>query len=834
MRHFFIFLSLLLLTACSTTEKIPEGEQLYVGISKVSYSDAPEKKKAAGVRRDSVGVITTISDAVKAVDDALTGGDPNALLDKLKEDAKGGSADAKKAEKEEKKLTEKENAAVQAAIGTAREEVEAVLAYPPNNALFGSSYHRSPLQLGLWFYNGFADAKTAVGKWIFKCFAKQPVLVSTVSPEMRAKVAQNTLRNYGFFRSTVGYDVQTQKNPKKARIGYNVVLGPVSLLDSIQYMPFGQRQDSLLVAGRKAAVLKSGEAFSVVNLAAERTRIGELMRNNGYYFWQDAYTTYQADTVQRRNYVQLRVMPSPSAPSNASKQWKMGRAYISVSRQGHENEMLTQELRRRQYTFRFSGDKIPLRPTMWRHAIAHRTGQLYRADDQKTTIEKLGAIGVFSQMDVNYIPADTAATCDTLDFYVTAVMDKPYDSDLEMNATLKSNQQIGPGLSYSINKRNAFRGGETVSLKLYGSYEWQLNASNQGDNSLLNSYELGAQLAFKFPRFVAPFISKRRLRFPAETTFALDADWRRRAGFFTMISAGASATYSWHKHSNALHELRLLSIDFDKTFATSHAFDSIMAANPALYVSMRDQFIPSISYTFTYKSAPHHHNPVMVQLTAKESGNLISGFYKAAGRNWTEPNKTLLGSPFAQFVKATAEFHYSHKFNKRFSVATRLFGGAVWSYGNSRYAPYSDQFYVGGANSVRGFTVRTIGPGSYRSSDSKYAYLDQTGDIKLEANVELRAKLFGSLNGAVFLDAGNVWLMRNDPLRPGAQLTASTLKNIAVGTGFGLRYDLEFIVLRLDLGIGLHTPYETSKPGFYNLERFKDGLNLHFAIGYPF
>ena len=141
---------------------------------------------------------------------------------------------------------------------------------------------------------------------------------------------------------------------------------------------------------------------------------------------------------------------------------------------------------------------------------------------------------------------------------------------------------------------------------------------------------------------------------------------------------------------------------------------------------------------------------------------------------------------------------------------------------------------MGGANSVLGFTIRTIGTGSYRSNDSKYSYIDQTGDIKLEANAELRAHLFGSLYGATFIDAGNVWLLREDTNRPGGRLSASTLKNIAVGTGVGLRYDLGFLILRFDLGIGLHAPYKTSRSGFYNLEKFKDGLVFHFAIGYPF
>lgn len=828
-RSLVIFATLLTLAACSTTEKIPDGEQLYVGINKIDYNSLPQRKTK--IRRDSVGVITTISDAVKVVDEALTGKLDDGLLGKLKDDAKGVLT-----QKEEKtaaqKAEEESQAANQAAFEKAKEEVEAVLAYQPNNALFGSSYHRSPLQFGLWFYNGFVDAKTKFGKWIFKSFAQQPILISTVSPDMRIKVAQNTLNNYGFFRGKVDYDIVNQKDPKKAKINYHVSVGPVTRLDNIEYFPYSEKQDSLITATREKSLLRSGDAFSVVNLADEQERIGDLFREHGFFYWQDEYTTYQADTLQKENWAQLRVLPKNGLPQQALHPWYIGHTYIAVRR--NEHDIITKSRTRRDFTFEHSGDRLPLRPGMWLHAISHRHGRKYSYSDQKNTVEKLNAIGVFSQLDVNYVPRDTSALCDTLDIYVSALMDKPYDSDLEMNATLKSNDQIGPGLSYSMNKHNAFRGGETVSFKIFGSYEWQLGSSSKSNKSLLNSYELGAKLSFHFPRFYAPFISRRRLRFPAETVLAIDGDWIKRTSFFTMISAGLSATYNWHKKPTILHELTPFRVDFTKTVNTSADFDEILRANPALEVSMRDQFIPSIGYIFSYSSSSKHRNPLMLQLTAKEAGNVLSGIYALAGKKFSNHNKKMFGSPFAQFLKATAELHYSVPLTKDLTFASRFFGGVLWAYGNSSRAPYNEQFYAGGANSIRGFTVRSIGPGSFRSSDSKYAYIDQTGDIKLEVNAELRAHLFGSLYGAVFLDAGNVWLMKADPLRPGAELTAKTLKNIALGTGIGLRYDLEFLVIRFDVGLGLHAPYTTSNKGFYNLERFKDGLNFHFAIGYPF
>ena len=166
----------------------------------------------------------------------------------------------------------------------------------------------------------------------------------------------------------------------------------------------------------------------------------------------------------------------------------------------------------------------------------------------------------------------------------------------------------------------------------------------------------------------------------------------------------------------------------------------------------------------------------------------------------------------------------------------RLYSGIIYSYGNSRVAPYSEQFYIGGANSLRAFTIRSIGPGAYTPDpNNEYSYMDQAGDLKFEANVEYRFRLFGSLHGAAFADAGNVWLLRDDPTRPNATLDFSRFwKDLALDVGLGLRYDLDFLVLRLDVGYGLHAPYHTGHSGYFNIPKFKDAIGLQLAIGYPF
>lgn len=817
------------MVSCSTTRNLPDEEQLYTGIDEISYDGTPKSARALlKQHRDSVGVITSIAEAVTAVGDMIDGrGTAGAasVTDALQ------NPDGE-ISKEERQRIKKHAEAEAEAFEAAQTEVEAVLAYPPNNALFGSSSLRSPLPFGLWIYNSTVNSRNGLGKWVFKNFAANPVLLSTVSPETRARVATNTLRNHGYFSGRVSSHVIPQRNPRKAKVAYSVYAGPLHRFDSIAYTGFPPHADSLLRATAGDRLLRSGEPFNVLNLSEEQIRIEQLFRENGYYFYSTPYTVFHADTLMRLGRVQLRVSPAPDRPKRVRRQWYMGNTYVTMHRT--DNDVLDQTLSRRGYTFTYSGKKPPLRPMMWRRAISHRKGDLYRESNSELTLEKLGRMGVFSQLDVSYVPRDTTNTCDTLDIYVSAVMDRLYDSSFEMNATLKSNQQIGPGVSYSLAKRNAFGAGEKVSFKIFGSYEWQTGAGSGGGNSLLNSYELGTELSFEFPRFVFPAIPRRLLRFPASTTFSLNADWRNRAKFFQMMTFGGGARYKWNKFRTSQHELTLFSLDFNKLLHKTAPFDSIMTANPALYISMRDQFVPSISYMFTYASASGHRNPVWVQVGIKESGNITSGIYAAAGKSWKKTDKDLFGSPFAQFLKVTAEFHEKFRLTSRFHLATRLYGGIIYSYGNSLRAPYADQFYVGGANSIRAFTVRTIGPGSFRSQSSQYAYIDQTGDVKLEANVELRSRLFGNLHGALFLDAGNVWLLRDDPMRPGGKFTRDNLRNIAVGTGAGLRYDLDFLVLRFDVGVALHAPYATSKSGFYNIEKFGDGLAFHFAIGYPF
>lgn len=757
----------LLLSACSTTRNLPEGEVLYTGIEEIKVENADESK--AG----------------------------EATMD----------------------------------------EIEAALAYPPNNALLGSSSLRVPFPFGLWVYNAFVNKEGKLGKWIFRKLAAKPVLISTVNPEVRIKVARNLLNEYGYFQGESAFEViPDEKNPRKAKLAYTITMNHPYTLDSVEYVHIRHRADSLIDATAGERLLRTGDPFNVVRLQAERERISSMLRDNGYYYFRPDFITYQADTTLVPGKVTLRVAPKESLPRTALRTWRLGD--ISVWLNGYNNEPPTDSVRYKNLTVHYEG-KLRVRPSVLYKRLYLKPGDLYSQRAQERTQTALARLGIFRYTELSYAPRDTTRRQDTLDLRVNAAYDLPLDGELELNVTAKSNDQVGPGAVFSVTKRNIFGGGETFGVKLRGSYEWQTGNKLDDNSSKINSYELGLSTTLTFPRVLFPAWGRRDMDMPAATTFRLYADQMNRARFFKLLAFGGEAAYEFQPSATSRHSVTPFKLAYNLLQRTTAEFDSITNVNRALKESLQDQFVPSMSYTYTYDDSPltdrAHH--LWWQASVTQAGLVVNGLYALAGERFGKEGKKLLGNPFAQFLKGTLEARYDYDLGKKQHLVGRVMAGAIYSYGNARTSPYNEQFYIGGANSIRAFTIRSIGPGRYfqNSADNQYAYIDRTGDIKFEANLEYRFPILGDLHGATFLDCGNIWLLRQDEGRPGGQLKwGSFLNDLALGTGFGLRYDLSFIVIRFDVGIGLHLPYDTGKKGYYNIPRFKEGMGYHFAIGYPF
>ena len=723
-------------------------------------------------------------------------------------------------------------------------EAKVAFVSPPNNALFGSSRYRTPFPLGLWAYNAFVDDSTGLRHWLFRTLATQPIYVSTVNPAFRAEVAENTLRNYGYFDSHVAYRVDTLPDGRKAQLSYDLRLGEAWRYGKVQYSGFSPAMDSLIGTSWHQRLLHEGNQVSYTALSGERNRLFLLLREKGYYYFRPEMILLLADTSAVRGQMQLRITPHPDLPHPATKPWHVGHTTMTFTESRPSRANLPEHvLTSGDITYRYRGRHIPLRPTLLTSRIAYRSGDLYSSTAQNTTQRDLNRLGVLSGVTIHYSPRDSTVLADTLDVYISTLLECPYELSLEANLTAKSNDQVGPSLVASLARKNLLRMSEIIQLRLKGSYEWQTGPAlrhsaeqNRGDE--VDSYELAADLSLSVPQLLFPGGYSRPYERPVSTTARLYAEWFHRGGFFRMLAFGGNLTYAFSTSDALTHSVTPFSLTFNTLEHTTIRFDSIMTANPAIGLSFRNQFVPSSSYTLTYDNivlAPRH--PSRMTFTVASAGALASLAYAALGRPFSERNKALLGTPYAQFLKGYAEVCRYYHLTPRHTLATRLIAGVIYPYGNTGSglaSPFSELFHVGGGSDLRAFPLRGLGPGSYHAT-GRYAYIDHTGDIKLEANAEWRVPLVEQLSGALFLDAGNVWTLRDEPSRPGGQLQLKTLiHDIALGTGFGLRYNLRVLLVRADVGIPLHIPYDTGRHGYYNVPHFTRSLCFHFGVGYPF
>ena len=712
--------------------------------------------------------------------------------------------------------------------------VKSPLSVPPNNPLY-SPYYRTPFPFGLWVYNNFVPKKNKGFKhWFYNKFAKDPVLISGVQPELRVKVVEDILENYGYFGAKASYSLlYNKRNKKMAKVSYFVEIPQAWTYDSIVYPKPTDGITQLIDSTKNGSFLHIGAQYNTDSLSAERTRIATLARNNGYYYFRPEYIEYLADTTEHLK-VNLRVIIKKGVPAMALKAYKVGN--INISLLNSTGEGIWDTIYYKNMTMAYQ-KPLRVKRVIMPTNITLRPGQLYSVTEQDQTQTNLSRLGIFRYINLNVTPIDSLQGSDSLDVQIDGAMDIPLESEFEVDVSSKSNSFIGPGMTFGVNHKNIFRGGEVLSVKLNGSYEWQTGKKQGGSkSSLLNSYEIGLNASLAFPRLLAPdFIPKPR-KYGARTNFQLGADLMNRPHFFRMISFNASGSYEFQSSPVSYHNLTILKLTYNKLLNTTESFDETMDQNPAIALSFRNQFIPTINYTYIFNKSfgKRDDNRILWQTSGTQAGNILAGVMGLFG---DKGEKHLFGNQFSQFVKGSTELKYYRRLWGDNWLASRFLIGAGYAYGNSTVMPYSEQFYIGGANSIRAFTIRTLGPGSYRPpQDNPNAYFDQTGDFKLEANVELRFKIVGDLHGAIFMDAGNIWLLKEDPQRPGGKLTLKSFgKDIALGTGFGLRYDISYIVLRADLGIGLHTPYPNpDKKGYYNLSSFKNSLGFHLAIGYPF
>ena len=730
-------------------------------------------------------------------------------------------------------------------------ELESVIRPKPNGSILGQ-------RPKLYFWH-LGEGKTkGFGKFLADKFGEAPVLLKDVKISATKGLITNRLYNNGFFKGTVAHEVKTQA--KTAQVDYTATTGQPYLLQEIHFPDRDTLVDAAIRAAQPGTLLKAGEPYNLNTFTAERVRIDNVLKNQGYFYFSPEYILFQVDsTLNNKANVYLRV--KATAPAKATRPYWLDQVKLNT------NYVLTDTTTRPPVMYR-KYQYFPDEKVFKAKAIANATflypDSLYRRRRRDQTISRLMSLNTFKFVEIRMKPSlagDSAgrARLDA-DVLMTQLKKKSLRADLQLVS--KSNGFTGPGLTVSFRNRSALRGGEQLLLNAVASTETQ-TGSGTGNALGLTSYELGANAQLLIPRLVVPnlpFLNPRLPNSDFQPRTILEAGFRTvtRAGYFNQNFFNLNYGYTFKTKITNEQEIRPIDITYVQ-FAPTQTFTDILnsPAKSFLRSAFQQQFILASSYRYTYNEQVLEQRRQQIYFSGgvEVSGNVAQAIASSIGTaKGPTGGYTILGQEFSQYTKFDLELREYFRLSQDPAKGNRLVGrlqaGVGLPYGNSKVLPYPKQYGVGGPNSVRAFAARGIGPGTYHPTSTEQLnnkFYDQVGDIRLEGNLEYRQDLVPYVKGALFVDAGNIWLMNQDPGRPtlgadgqpdgkNGQFKASTfLKELAIGAGAGIRIDVQFFVIRFDYAFPLRAPYGApTKPNGDGTTSPDKAGRLSLAIGYPF
>ncbi|WP_276875373.1 BamA/TamA family outer membrane protein [Chryseobacterium joostei] len=727
-------------------------------------------------------------------------------------------------------ISKKEKKELQSAL-------EANLTPKPNSTFLG-------MRPKLYFYNIAKEPKKDKGfnYWLKYKMGEKPVLLGDVDREFNKDIIENYSENKGYFNAKATYD--TVSKNKKAQVIYTVRPGARYLVDGVKF-----QKDSTLINQEiqnlaNKTILKNGRPFDLDVIKAERERIDNSLKERGFYYFHPDNIIVQADsTVNKNHKVELNVKLKENTPNLATQQFSIDKVVVFPNYN-------IQDVKDGKYSIPMDKDSLgkyafddiyvidpqhKFKPKIFDRALYFKKGDLYNRSNHNLTLNRLISLGVFKFVKNEFVTSDSLSH--KFDAYYLLTPRQIQSLRLEALGRTNSASYAGSELNLNWTHRNFFRGAEQFKASIYGAFDFQMGGAQDANNI----FRAGTNVQLSIPRIVAPFRFHSSSEFVPRTNITLGYEFQNRTKYYTLNNFTGSFGYLWKENARKEHELKVIDITLVSPAKVTAAYEAMSEGNPAMKRIVERQLIfgPTYSYTYTNTMQPKT-NTIYYKGTLDLAGN-ITGLATGADVKKDKERK-IFGIPFSQYVKIENDFRFYHKFTEKSSLATRFIGGIAYPYGNSEFVPFSKQFFSGGSNSIRAFRARTLGPGSFdpRTIDPG-TYFDQSGDIKLELNAEYRANLYKFLNAAVFVDAGNIWLLHDDKNRPGAKFTKDFLNEIAVGAGVGLRLDFSILILRLDLAMPLRVPYYEKgnrwafdKINFGDSNWRKDNLVFNIAIGYPF
>ncbi|CAH0239302.1 Outer membrane protein assembly factor BamA [Pedobacter sp. Bi27] len=714
-------------------------------------------------------------------------------------------------------------------------DLEAKTRPRPNKSILGIKY-----KLGIYNLAGQPKKPKGFRNWLRRQ-GEAPVLLSEVKLKYNNDVLSSYLISEGYLQANVTGD--TVVKGKKGKAIYTAVTGQRYKINKINFPPDTGALTKIINANKDKTLLKVGDYYDIDTYKNERIRIDNDLKENGYFYFSPDYLIMQVDSTIGKNLVNVSVKVKDIAPDAGLKPYTIKNINIYPNYSLRRDSTL-RKLKPLQYNdFNIYDDRNTFKPRLFDRLVFFQKGEPYNRKDHNQSLNRMVNVGAFQDVRAEFLPVDSFKNNQLdLNIYLTPL--KKNSLTFSVVGTSKSNNFVGSEVKVTQTTRNLFRNAEQLDLSVSGGFETQTKGTSLGKNSL----SLTAEGKLTFPRFIVPFYKPNSTNaFIPKTIASLSYQMLNRGSDYTLHAFKGQYGYNFKENLYKEHNFNPISISYISTSFPDGKRDSLYEANPLLRTTLESQFIIGSNYNFTYTNQMED---------SRRNNTYFFGGLETGGNVWgafvpkdEEGKRTLFNIPLTQFIRAEADLRDYYKITRNLIWANRLNLGYGYAYGNSTSLPFVKQFFAGGSNDIRAFPARTLGPGTFKVKEDAI-FADQGGDIKLMLNSELRFKIVSVLYGALFVDAGNIWLRKEDLGEPGKPETARLgsgfkLKNafneLAVGTGAGLRVDVSIFVVRLDVAFPVRKPYLPEGQrwvfddiAFGNKDWRKQNLIFNIGIGYPF
>ncbi len=698
----------------------------------------------------------------------------------------------------------------------------------PNTTILG-------IRFKLTVFNMVSEPKKKKGikYWLKYKVGEPPVFASYSTLEKNREIIENHLDNRGFFRDSVVLD--TFVKDKKLKVTYTALLDTQYRIRQTSYP-----NDSSALAQKiqqkatkkKYVLLKPNDPYDLNVIKSERTRVDARLKENGFFYFSPDYLIADVDSTVGNHKVDIDMRVKPETPYYARQPYYINDVYVFADFDINSDTSLIGAKNYKGYTIIDPNNKF--KQEIFGRTLVFKPGEIYNRADHNLSLNRLVTLGTYKFVKVRFEPADSIQKLNAF-YYLTPTNKKSLR--FQVSALTKTNNATGGEFSINWRNRNVFRGAELLVISANTGFEKQVSAGIR-----VNTLTYGVEGDLYVPRIIAPFKLNTSSAFVPQTKFSASYQYYDRTTEYILTSISGGYGYVWKDKITNQHDLTLFNISYVQPKNITDSFQRRIDTNLTLARSVEKQFILGTVYNYNYNSLArpnNRRNNFYFNGNVDVSGNLLG---LITGANVKKGDTaTIFGQPFTQYVRLESDIrHYLRLGNKFRSLDTRLDAGVGFSYGNNLNMPFIKEFFAGGVSDLRGFRARTLGPGSFYAGNPRDSFIyDQPGDVKLLLSTEYRAKLFSIIRYAFFADAGNIWTLRYDSTRPGSQFTKNFLNDVAIDVGAGLRFDVNILVLRLDVAVPVRFPYlpdgqKGNKLDFGDPEWRKNNIVWNLAIGYPF